>query len=84
MTLEQALSFTSDDSYDTVRREALDEENWSRHSQETIVDWYQYCKETVVANFITLLEEIGQIGGQGRIVQVDMSKFSRKRCNRGH
>ncbi|GJQ76231.1 hypothetical protein Trydic_g1970 [Trypoxylus dichotomus] len=71
LTLEQALSFMSDDFYDTARREAFDEEDGSYLFQETIADWYQCCKETVVANFITLQDQIGQIGSQERIVHIE-------------
>ncbi|GJQ79880.1 hypothetical protein Trydic_g18327 [Trypoxylus dichotomus] len=75
-------SFTSDETYDTARREAFDEKDGSHLSQDTIADWYQYCRETLVANFITLQEQTGQIGGQGRIVQIDESKFGRRKYNR--
>lgn len=52
-------------------------------SEATICDWYNYCRETIVANEIENQENQEQIGGPGRVVQIDESKFGRRKFNRG-
>ena len=48
--------------------------------EHTIVDWYNFCREVCVD---VLQRESVQIGGPGEIVEVDESKFGKRKFNRG-
>ena len=50
-------------------------------SSETVVDWYNYCRE-VCAEIISR-HHTGRIGGSGKIVEIDESKFGRRKYHRG-
>jgi transposase-like protein len=50
-------------------------------SDKTVVDWYSFCRE--VATQITL-ETSQQLGGPGRTVEIDESKFGKRKYHRGH
>lgn len=52
-------------------------------SEATISDWFNYCRETVVVFVLENLENQEQIGGPGRVVQIDESKFGKRKYNRG-
>lgn len=56
-----------------------------RHELElscnTSVDWYNYCREICE---VTLLESKDQLGGEGKTVQIDESKFGKRKYHRGH
>ena len=49
-------------------------------SSHTIVDWKQFCRDVCVAYF---LNHPQQIGGPGRVVEIDESLFSKRKYNRG-
>ena len=49
-------------------------------SNKTIVDWYNFCREVCE----TILEsDSKQIGGVGHIVEIDESKFGKRKYHRG-
>lgn len=52
-------------------------------SRPTISDWYNYCREVVVIYQLEKQEVRGKIGGPGKIVQVDESKFGKRKFNKG-
>ena len=49
-------------------------------SPETLVDWYNYCREVCLCSLEDCLE---QIGGNNIIVEIDESKFGKRKYNRG-
>lgn len=53
-------------------------------SRATITDWYNYCREVVVICQLKNMETIGKIGGPGKVVQVDESKFGKRKYNKGN
>ena len=49
-------------------------------SHMTIVDWYNFSREVC----ISILEKISeQIGGPGKIVEIDESKFGKRTLHKG-
>lgn len=75
------MSFCDNDSYEKAKKEAKFDD--SECSSETICDWYNYCREIIVAKFIEKQENKGLIGGSGKIVQIDEAKFGRRKYQRG-
>ena len=66
-------------SYDQIRQEAQTSE--SRLSYSTIADWLTYCRE--VALEVVARETPKLIGGPGLTVEVDESKFGKRKYNKG-
>lgn len=50
-------------------------------SDHTAVDWDSFCQETCE---VTLLEREEKIGGPRKVVQIDESKFGKRKYHRGH
>lgn len=50
-------------------------------SDKTAIDWSSFCREVVVQHIV---ENRHAIGGIGRTVEIDESKFGRRKYNRGH
>ena len=49
-------------------------------SNQTIADWYNYCREVCVS----ILEKYSElIGGQGVVVEIDESKFGKRKYYKG-
>jgi len=61
-----------------VHAPSLDDESTST---ETVVDWYNYCRE-VCANRI-MEHHAGLTGGAGKTVEIDESKFGKMKYRRG-
>lgn len=49
--------------------------------KQTAVDWSSFCREVVYNAFV---EHGEPIGGEGKIVEIDESKFGRRKYYRGH
>jgi len=47
----------------------------------TTVDWYNYCRE--ICALAINDEDVERIGGIGKIVEIDESKFDNRKYNRG-
>ncbi|XP_050335019.1 uncharacterized protein LOC126762349 [Bactrocera neohumeralis] len=68
-------------SHDVVRKNSIVRE--SILSSATICDWYNYCHEAVVLYQVENQEAVGKIGGPGKKVQIDESKFGKRKFNKG-
>ncbi|XP_054087731.1 uncharacterized protein LOC114805120, partial [Zeugodacus cucurbitae] len=53
-------------------------------SSSTICDWYNDCREAVVLYQIEQQVAVGKIGGPGKKVQIDESKFGKRKFNKGN
>ncbi|XP_028416130.1 uncharacterized protein LOC114543892 [Dendronephthya gigantea] len=78
MTLDEVLKFTYWWCCDMKQNEIHHELNIASN---TAVDWDSFCRETCE---VTLIEREEQIGGPGKTVQIDESKFGKRKCHRGH
>ncbi|CAK1590987.1 unnamed protein product [Parnassius mnemosyne] len=70
-------------SYDNVIFEDPERDTEGCLSMATIADWYSYCRETVVIYQINVQKNMGKIGGPGKVVQIDESKFGKGKYNKG-
>ena len=52
----------------------------SRLSSNTVVDFYNFCREVCC---VVIEENSEPIGGQGKIVEVDKSKFGKRKFHKG-
>ena len=50
-------------------------------SGNTVVDWDSFCREVCEVNYEECEEKIG---GPGKRVQIDESKFGKRKYHRGH
>ncbi|XP_017492738.1 PREDICTED: uncharacterized protein LOC108380853, partial [Rhagoletis zephyria] len=53
-------------------------------SSRTITDWNSYCRETIVLYQLDQQQSAGKIGGPGKVVQIDESKFGKRKFNKGN
>lgn len=75
--------FTSDFTYKQTVRECATAARDCVVSQTTVSDWFSYCRETVVVYALENQEQKEKIGGVGKIVQIDESKFGKRKYNKG-
>lgn len=68
----------------TINEDPYKSENKQCLSRTTISDWFNYCREAVVIFKLENNENKGKIGGPGRIVQIDESKFGKRKYNKGN
>ena len=78
MTLEEILKYTYWWCQDLDQVQIRHELVLATH---TGVDWDSFCREVCE---ITLMEERESIGGEGKVVQIDESKFGKRKYHRGH
>ena len=78
MTLEEILKLTYWWCQDLDQAQIKQELGLAK---STGVDWDSFCRE--VCEF-TLLESRGRLGGEEKIVQIDESKFGKRKYHRGH
>eukprot|EP00112_Aurelia_sp_Birch-Aquarium-sp1_P000279 Seg1022.2 transcript_id=Seg1022.2/GoldUCD/mRNA.D3Y31 product="putative transposase-like protein" protein_id=Seg1022.2/GoldUCD/D3Y31 len=77
-TLEEILEFTY------FWCQGLEQQQIRREvgcSRQSAVDWDMFCRETCE---VVLAEESEPIGGEGKRVQIDESKFGKRKYHRGH
>lgn len=74
--------------YNWSYAQVMHEDPWKWESEKklssaTISDWYNYCREVVVIYYLEKQEVCRKIGGPGKIVQIDESKFGKRKYNKG-
>lgn len=52
-------------------------------SPSTISNWYNYCRETIVLHQLEKQEHLGKIGGEGKVVQINETKFGSRTHSKG-
>lgn len=78
MTLEEILKFMYWWCQDLEQSQITHELGLARG---TGVDWDSFCREVCE---ITMFDSNEKIGGEGKIVQIDESKFGKRKYHRGH
>ena len=53
-------------------------------SSNTVVDWFSFCREVCEVTLLKETENGKQIGGENIIVEIDESKFAKRKYHRGH
>lgn len=81
-------SFARLESYQIAKFEAasdayFDGMNTLLLSNHTIADWYTFCRKIVIDSFDQKLTNLGLIGGPGIVVQIDESKFGKRKYHKG-
>lgn len=78
-------AFASNWSLDQTQHEdPYRDDNQTCLSYRTICDWNSYCREVIVIYFMEKMNNYtGKIGGPGKIVQIDESKFGKRKYNKG-
>lgn len=87
-TLFQLMySFTARETVEKTMIECVDKtvplEERTVLSSKTVCEWFSFCREVVVSQQVGKEAESGKIGGQGETVQIDESKFGKRKYNKG-
>lgn len=78
MTLEEILKYSYWWTQELDQAQIRHELGLATH---TGVDWDSFCREVCE---ISLMEDSESIGGEGKVVQIDESKFGKRKYHRGH
>lgn len=71
-------------SFEIAQRELCGIDAATVTSHRTIADWYSYCREVIIIYFLDKQTNTPtKIGGPGKVVQIDESKFGKRKYNRG-
>ena len=54
---------------------------WSGVSEKTVIDWYNFCRDTCTEY---MRRNLTVIGGPGKVVDFDEAKFGNRKYNRCH
>ncbi|XP_061717404.1 uncharacterized protein LOC133525162 [Cydia pomonella] len=52
-------------------------------SSRTVANWFNYCREVIAVHELQNQRVQGKIGGPNKVVQIDKSKFGKRKYNRG-
>jgi len=81
--IDLIYSYAYDDSYESAMHETWNEVDGTDVSTATIADYYNYCREAIIYDFVHGIGQRGKIGGPGKIVEIDESKVGVQKYNKG-
>lgn len=82
--LELIHFFAAERSYDDCIKHIFNSEKNEELSRKTISEWYFRFREVINKEVSEWYTESGAIGGEGCTVQIDESKFGKRKYNRGY